>query len=172
MQEGTNILTKGALIAALETPIHLTVRDGDASLQFAYRKYKAYLEAQRLLDSKCVEGKWLGKKPTNTEVVELFVGKSMFYQYYRRGFGNINDFPKMVEWLEGGEGAPSDLEVWGMERSTYTFSDLFEYCEVHKDGKVKKGKKKDDGGENKADSKKKKGEDDDGPRKHKKGKKL
>ena len=158
-------------MAALDIPPHLAVRVGDVSLQLAYQKYKAYLDAQRNLDAKSVSGTWIGKKPTNTDLVELFVGKSMFYKYYKRGFGNINNFPLMMEWLEGGEGAPSDLDVWGVERSSYTFGDLFEYFEENQDGKVKKGKKKDSGGE-KADPKKKKGGDYDGSKKHKKGKKL
>ena len=129
------------------------------TLQLAYRKYKAYLEAQRKLESKVNKGTWVGKKPTNTDLVELFVGKSMFYQYYKKGFGNINDFPIMMEWLEGGEGAPSDLDVWGVERTTYTFADLFKYFEDEEDAKGKKGKKK-------------KGGDDDGQKKqHKKAKK-
>ena len=44
----------------------------------------------------------------------------------------------MVEWLENVEDKPSDLDVWGVQKSNYTFKDLIAYLEQAK----KKGKKK------------------------------
>ena len=48
----------------------------------------------------------------------------------------------MVEWLENGEDKPSDLDVWGIEKSNYTFKDLIGYLEQAKEKKKGKGKKK------------------------------
>ena len=33
----------------------------------------------------------------------------------------------MVKWLEGGDGAPSDAEIWGFVHQNYTFEDLKDY---------------------------------------------
>jgi hypothetical protein len=33
----------------------------------------------------------------------------------------------MVAWLEGGEDAPSDVEVWGLAKGQYGFGDLSLY---------------------------------------------
>ena len=33
----------------------------------------------------------------------------------------------MVQWLEGGDNSPSDLEAWGEERNFYYFKDLEEF---------------------------------------------
>lgn len=46
----------------------------------------------------------------------------------------------MVEWLENGPDKPDDVDVWGVEKSNYTFKDLIDYLEQAK-GKGK-GKKK------------------------------
>lgn len=61
--------------------------------------------------------------------------------------------------LEGGDGAPKDLELWGFEKPSYTFNDLDAYMKEKDKPKAKKGKgkaKKDDETEEKG--KKKKGE--------------
>ena len=44
----------------------------------------------------------------------------------------------MVEWLEKGEDRLSDLDLWGVEKSSYTFKDLDAYLKWA----ASKGKKK------------------------------
>jgi hypothetical protein len=166
-------LGREELLALLGIPAHLTERDKNHSLQDYYAKYQACLKAQQLLDKSSAEGKWPGKKPTSTEIVELFVSKSMWHSHFKHAFSNINNHPSMVKWLEGGEEGPTNLEAWGFEKAhaTYNFSDLFSYLDdARKDGKNRKGKK---GGKGK--KKEIEGEDDDGETKKgrkKKSKKL
>ena len=48
----------------------------------------------------------------------------------------------MVDWLENGEDWASNLDVWGIEKSSYTFKDLKGYLEEAKGKGKGKGKKK------------------------------
>jgi len=62
----------------------------------------------------------------------------------------------MVEWLENGEGKPDDIDVWGVEKSNYTFKDLIDYLEQTKEkgkGKKKKVADKKEKGEKKSHKK-------------------
>ena len=62
----------------------------------------------------------------------------------------------MMEWLENGEDQPSNLDVWGIEKSSYIFKDLKCYLEEAKEKGKGKGKKKIGGGEKKSHKKAKK----------------
>jgi hypothetical protein len=35
----------------------------------------------------------------------------------------------MVEWLEGGDDSPPDLDVWHVEKDSYSFGDLFAFIQ-------------------------------------------
>ena len=50
----------------------------------------------------------------------------------------------MVEWLENEEDKPENIDMWGVEKSNYTFKDLIGYLEQAKEkgkGKEKSRKK-------------------------------
>jgi hypothetical protein len=47
-----------------------------------------------------------------------------------------------VEWLEGREEKPDDIDMWGVEKSNYTFKDLIYYLEQAKEKEKEKSKKK------------------------------
>ena len=81
---------------------------------------------------------WVGDKLTAVELVELFVSKSFWHSHVKKYCSQVSDHPLMVEWLENGEDKPSDLDVWGVEKSNYTFKDLIAYLKQAE----KKGKKK------------------------------
>ena len=40
----------------------------------------------------------------------------------------------MLEWLEGRQNGPSDVDIWGKEKSYYTFSDLIKWVDRAGDG--------------------------------------
>src|SRR5271168_206541 len=42
--------------------------------------------------------------------------------------------PEMVEWLEERRNGPSDMDIWGHEKSYYTFSDLMKWLKEAGDG--------------------------------------
>ena len=138
--------SRNELIALLNIPEHLT-RDYKApglgktiGLRVYYSKYKACLEAQEVLNGMVKSGTWSGKKPTTITIIELFASKTTWFTYVVPGFADINNFPLLKEWLEDEEGCPTDLDVWGKAKSTYTFADLKE----EKERRANKGKKKDD----------------------------
>ena len=63
------------------------------------------------------------------ELVKLFVSKSFWHSHVKKYCPQVSDHPLMVEWLENGEDKPPDLEVWGVDKSNYTFKDLIAYLE-------------------------------------------
>ena len=99
----------------LGVPAHL-VGPGGVSLQVAYQKYCVYLTACWTLDQMHADTSWRGKKPSKTELIELFVSKSFFHSHYKHLFSKVAEYPDMVEWLECKEEQCSDVEVWGVEK--------------------------------------------------------
>lgn len=152
--------SRNELIALLNIPEHLTRDVKAVGIRWYYARYKAFLEAQETLSKMLKAGTWPGRKPTVITIIELFASKSTWFTYVAPGFGDINNFPILKEWLEEGEGCPSDLDVWGKVKSSYNFADLKD----EKERQVNKGKKKDekDGGEKVVDK----------ARKHKKKKDM
>ena len=114
---------RAQLVAHLNIPPHLTDRS-EPTLPVAYQRYLAYHEACKTLDQKIAAGTWTGKKPSKVDMVEIFISKSMWWRYYNATFSKVSQFPLLLEWLENGEDAPKDLDVWGYEKSAYSFKDL------------------------------------------------
>jgi hypothetical protein len=108
----------------------------------AYEKYKACLKASHTLSN--MEGSWPGKKPTAVDLIEVFVSKSMWFSHYKPAFSKVAGYPEMVKWLENSDDKGTDLEVWGVEKGSYSLMDLQKFVD---DGtlaeKKGKGKKKD-----------------------------
>jgi hypothetical protein len=117
-----------SLVELLQIPAHLTART-EATLHVAYERYQAYLSASRKLDSMVADQTWTGKRPSTIQLADLFISKTMFFSFYRRAFSKVSKFPQMVKWLQGGEDAPNDVEVWGYEKGLYNFTDLLEFLE-------------------------------------------
>jgi hypothetical protein len=67
---------------------------------------------------------WIGKKPSKTDIVEMVVSKSFFHSHYKPLFSKVSKYPEMLAWLEGKGDKLSDIEVWGVKKSLYTFKDL------------------------------------------------
>ncbi|TFK31937.1 hypothetical protein BDQ12DRAFT_701384 [Crucibulum laeve] len=130
------------LARLLGVPTDLLNND-DSGLHISYRKYCAAIAAKHKLDELCKANAWNMKKPSNKEVIELVIGKSIFHK--------ISEYPDMKEWLEGGENPPDDIDVWGFQKTgSYIFRDLFEYIEPSKvKGKGKKRGKEAEGGKEK-----------------------
>jgi hypothetical protein len=63
-------------------------------------------------------------KPTSEQVIEIMQSKIYCYQYIRRYFPHVSAYPEMIAWLENAEDAPSDLEIWRVERAQYAFVDF------------------------------------------------
>ncbi|KAF8156688.1 hypothetical protein B0H34DRAFT_808135 [Crassisporium funariophilum] len=88
----------------------LTFLISDCSVQFAYCKWKACLEAQQAYNLM-----WLGQ--FKTDLIQLFVGKSYWYFHYQKQFRRLANYPDMTKWLAGDEDVPSILAVENTEES-------------------------------------------------------
>ena len=119
---------KSQLISLLGISAHLVAGSHDVSLPVAYQKFKAFLQATHTLEAMIGKGTWTIQKPTRTDLIELFVSKSFYHSHYKPHFTKVADYPEMVKWLEG----QSDLvavDVWGVQKESYSFSDLSVWLE-------------------------------------------
>src|SRR5271170_839732 len=131
---------KTDLMMCLGIPLNLADRT-DHSLHFVYEKYKAHLKATTTLGELCASGEWQGKKPLSTDLVEVFQSKSMWHSHHVKAFSQIGDYPEMVSWLNKEVDAPSNMELWGFEKATYVFKDIFTFFDNKRKGKGKVGGK-------------------------------
>ena len=106
-------LTRDELILELQIPVHLTDRR-DADLHLAYQRWKANQTALNVLAERLANGTWPGARPTEQQVYECFISKSMWFLYYRKHFLNITKYPDMVLWLDEDPTAPSNFDLWGL----------------------------------------------------------
>jgi hypothetical protein len=97
-------------------------------------------------------GTWTLRTITTDVLIEIFVSRSVWHGTYTKLFPNIQEFPLLRRWLEGGEDAPSDIDVFGVARTQYTFKDLSAAIDMMKEAREKQGKRKrmaGDGGKSK-----------------------
>jgi hypothetical protein len=133
---------KRDLMNRLDIPLALAERT-DGSLHTGYQKYKAFLQASETLARLWTAGEWAGKRPSVTDLIEIFQSKSMWHAHHAKAFSKVADYPEMVLWLEKDKDAPSNIGIWGYEKAVYNFKDLFAYIESKgKLGQKGKGKMK------------------------------
>ena len=164
--KGSITFSKKELMTLLNIPEHLTTEAQKLGLRQYYARYQACITAQHEVESRATAGTWPGAKPTKTQVVEIFVSKSTYHDYMTKAFDDIDNYPVLKDWLEAREDSPSDLDVWGTQKSLYTFSDL----KVEKARRVNKRAEKDKA--NEADKEGKEGKDEVKEAKKSKKKKL
>src|ERR1700676_1763758 len=114
---------KSHLITLLGIPASLT-RTGDVTIQLAYQKYKGFLTAFQTYEEMMKAKTWTSTRPTKTDIIELFVSKSFFHSHYKRYFLKVAEHDDMVAWLDDDEDRMNDLDLWGLKKETYTFTDL------------------------------------------------
>ena len=163
----TGSLFKDKLIKALNIPMELTDHK-DINLGYAWQKYKGFLTASKTCNVLWDSGKLQGvfdKRPTQGDIISVFKGKSQWHLTYQKAFPRVSGYPTMVSWLEDGDDKLSDVELWGVSKPVYGFSDLFEWLanggegltvETESDMKKSKGKGKEKAKEKKKDKGKEK----------------
>ena len=67
------------------------------------------------------------QKPTKSDIISVFKGKSQWYLTYSKAFPRLSGYPTMVSWLENSDDKLSDIKLWEVSKPTYTFSDLLEW---------------------------------------------
>jgi hypothetical protein len=128
---GTASASKEAILTSLGIPTHLC-DCSDHSLHTSYQKYKAHLEASQTYDRMVADGSWTGDKLSFLNLIELFVSKSFWHSHVEKYFSKVSNYPLLVAWLENiPEDRPSDLQVWGIQKSSYNFKDLDAYSRLH-----------------------------------------
>jgi hypothetical protein len=131
------------LIAALDIPESLVLRTaGTLDVRTAWGKYKGCQAAQGLLHRMKNDGTWTLAHPTTDEIVELFISKSSWHENFTKIFPVARKYPILVDWLEQGADAPKSADVWGVEKSVYSFGDLEELLRKLKARREKKDKRK------------------------------
>jgi hypothetical protein len=125
---GTSNLHHHQLMTILNINVELSDRD-NKGLVWCYKKYKAFNAAVQLMDQLSTQGKWpLPKKPSLTELVEVFMSKSYWHSHVVKPFGVVARYPQMVAWLERQDSDdPGDLEIWHQTKSEYGFKELKEW---------------------------------------------
>ena len=108
--------------------------------------WKHYVTITRAI-SKVGDSDWeKGKKPADSEIIGVYIGKSAFYDQ-AKVLQHVRLFSDMVEWLERSEDEVEQVEVtnglWGYYKTTYTLRDLEKWLQRKHSGKSdRKGKKK------------------------------
>ncbi|KAF8229355.1 hypothetical protein L208DRAFT_1482188 [Tricholoma matsutake] len=136
----------------LDIPSHLT-NCSQCSLCHSYAKSKAFLTAVPILDKKWKDHELLYEwKPTQDQVIKTMQSKTFWHESICKYFSHVSAYPEMVSWLEDAKDAPSDLEVWKVEKGQYGFADLDAWLRndgnglmldgLKKEKKSKKGKEK------------------------------
>ena len=98
------------------------------------------MQAKHTVDDMAAKGQWPAqKKPNLTELIQLFVSPSMWHSHVKI-LSKVSDYPALQEWLEGGDSAPDDEEVWGYNKISYNFKDLNEYMKEQDYMRDKRGK--------------------------------
>ena len=120
---------KDKMIASFSIPLELT-NHSDANLGYAWQKYKACLMAVKTCNMLWDTGKLravFDRKPTQADIVSIFKGKTQWHLTYSKAFPKLSGYPTMVSWLEDSDDKLSDIELWGIWKPAYAFSDLLEW---------------------------------------------
>jgi len=110
---------------ALEVDSTLTYRN-DPSLRMWYKKYNAWNDAIEKLNVLKAAKQWTLPEIGRTELINLFAGRAYWHSHIKKGFTDIHNYKSMVRWLKKDvdDDGPSDLEVWHLQKTQYTFKDL------------------------------------------------
>jgi hypothetical protein len=136
-----------SLAARLTIPSHLLTHSPHPTLHVAYERYKGCLEAQDRLTTLVEMGEWSGRVPILEEVLKLFVPKSTWYNYYVKAFGKIEDYPALHDYLERTDDAPLAKDLFRTHKSSYTYTDIFDYRARCERGRHQEKRKDDNSGE-------------------------
>jgi hypothetical protein len=142
-------LPRAEIATILGIPAHLVREVGrdsgerDGELHISYLKYQTALQAVATMAKMVKDGEWQGKKLAELDVVDLVISRSMWYSHYKILFPKTSrNHPDMLNWLKETADAPSDLEIWGMEKGIYRFSDLTQWLQGKEEEGIGKGKGK------------------------------
>src|SRR6202050_2921169 len=107
------------LIDTFKISAHLLEGKKTTDLRLTYAKYLAI--QKMILDVGAMEraATWTHQKPTVGDIAEVFMSKSGYFHRLSQLFPKGVDGSEMEKWLEGGEDAPEDSDVWGGKKTHF-----------------------------------------------------
>ena len=122
-------MTKNPHLLLIATTLEVSpalTHQNDSSLRMWYKKYNAWNEAVAKLEELKLAGKGVLSDVGSTELINIFAGRAYWHSHIKKGFRDIQNYKLMVEWLEKdvNDEDPSDLHVWHLQKTQYTFKDL------------------------------------------------
>ena len=126
---------------ALRIPVEMRRTGLPLSLQQNYRRYVTYIGALAKFKSMQKDGSWPDglRKPSNSDIQRLFIGKSTWHDSWSKTFPHLNNHPDMKKWLMEDEDCCDTAELWGCPERTFNFQDLIAW--VKKRGGLKRGRR-------------------------------
>ena len=127
---------------------------GPPGLCTAYQKYKVITNATPTVMGLAKDAEWKAQfsdshpwVPTIVNLIDIFVAKSQFYQFWKPTFSRAQEYPDMKDWLNQHKDCLPTKELWNMDANrTLTFADLKKWLEEkEREGDIKqnlKGKRK------------------------------
>jgi hypothetical protein len=117
-------------------------------LQDCYTRYKAVTAAIAKYDlmvaERSLDGTGIPADLVDKEIIEVFLGKSLFYEWKKVFKGISEHHSQMCRWLERHPKAKADIDVWGIAKEpgeTFTRFDLKAWlangCTLNVKGKSK-----------------------------------
>jgi hypothetical protein len=89
------------------------------------------------------DGTWPLDPISTDDLVEIFVSKSVYHANYQKIFSRATEHPQIIAWLLNDQDSPTSYDVFGVQKSVYTFKDLKALLESAEGGSSSgKGKRK------------------------------
>jgi hypothetical protein len=73
------------------------------------------------------DGTWPGKRAPKLEMIEIFIAKTTWFDYYTPNFPRVSNYPNLELWLQNDHEGGTDMEVWGYEQAVYGWKDLQDF---------------------------------------------
>jgi hypothetical protein len=113
---------RNLLITHLEIDVNLTDRSQipKLPLQDCYTRYNAVTAAiakyDQMVADQSLDGTGISADLVDKDIIEVFLGKSLFYEW-KKVFKNIPEgHPQMCRWLQRHPKAKADSNVWGITK--------------------------------------------------------
>ncbi|KAF8990838.1 hypothetical protein BDQ17DRAFT_1433513 [Cyathus striatus] len=91
----------------------LCERNTKKDIQLSYQKYLAIHDIFAKFPGMIANNIWKERRPSNDDIIEVFMSKSTYYYYYSNPFSMVFEIPALEKWLKGDSDAPRAVEVWG-----------------------------------------------------------
>ena len=107
------------LIDTFTISAHLLQRKKATDLRLTYAKYLAIQTIIEDVGDMERAATWKHQKPTVEDIAMVFMSPSGYFHRPNKLFPRVVDGSDMQKWLEGGEDAPAQSDVWGDKKPSF-----------------------------------------------------